>query len=68
MGTVDAQKVYTELRALRKEVASLREHIIDQDAVLTPEEAAFVQKARSEIAAGDFVPHEEVKRRVMQRR
>jgi hypothetical protein len=67
MGTVDAQKVYTEIRSLReemrRELQSIKERLADADA-LSAEDLRIIEQGRREWAAGKTVSHDAVKRKL----
>jgi len=57
--------IMNELKALRKEVRAIREHL--EDTTLTPEEEILLEECKREAAEGKTVPHEQVVRELQDR-
>jgi hypothetical protein len=59
---VSIEKVYKELLALRNEVHYIKEHMVDTDVVLTPEEDAELDESLKDLDEGKIFSLEEIKK------
>ncbi len=60
--TATIQRVYDELRGLKRDVAYIKDHMIDPDMIMTPEEEREFEGALEEIKAGKTTPLSEVEK------
>ena len=60
--TVGIQKVYEELKELKKDVTFIKQHMFDPDSIMTPEEARRFEQSMKELKEGKTTPLSEVKR------
>ncbi len=57
------KQILAELKGIRQELAYIKEHMVDTDAVLTPEEAREHEAALAEMKSGKFFRLQDVKRK-----
>ena len=60
--TVNMKKMYQELVALRKEVQFIKNHMFDQDTIMTSEEEAQLEEALEEHKQGKTISLEDLKK------
>jgi len=60
--TVDLEMVYKQLLALRREVDYIKEHMVDTDVTLTPEEKAELDESLEELEEGKTFSLEDIKK------
>ena len=62
MVTVTLETIHKELELLKKDVAIIKEHMIDIDTILTEEDYKALQDYRKEKAEGKLTSHEQIKK------
>lgn len=60
--TVTIQRIYDELKELRKEVIFIKRHMFDPDTIMTTEESKRFEQSRKELKAGKTTPLSELKK------
>lgn len=61
---INLEKMYKELLALRKEVQFIKNHIVDQDTIMTAEEEERYEKAMQEYKEGGTISLEDLKKEI----
>lgn len=56
------QELETEIRTIKKEVAYLKEHMVDVDSIMTEDDFEALVEYRKEKKAGKLAPHEQLKK------
>jgi len=56
------QKILDELREIKVEITFIKEHMVDADTILTPEEEKRLDKTLGEFKKGKSIPLEDFKR------
>ena len=60
--TVDMEKMYKELMALRREVQFIKTHMFDPDTIMTTEEEERYERAMQELSEGKTTSLEDLKK------
>jgi tRNA uridine 5-carbamoylmethylation protein Kti12 len=60
--TVSTNKIYETLVALKKEVDFIKEHMVDVDTILTPEENTELDESLKELEEGRTFSLEDIKK------
>jgi len=60
--TINMEKMYMELLALRKEVQFIKTHMFDPDTIMTTEEEERFERAMKEYKEGKFISLEDLKK------
>ena len=60
--TINMEKMYMELLALRREVQFIKTHMFDPDTILTSEEEEIFEKAMKEYKEGKTISLEDLKK------
>jgi len=60
--TINIDKIYGELLALRKEVQFIKTNMFDQDMIMTTEEKARYEEAMQELKEGKTFSLEDIKK------
>jgi hypothetical protein len=60
--TINMEKMYMELLALRKEVQFIKTHMFDPDTIMTTEEEERFERAMKEYKDGKFISLEDLKK------
>ena len=56
------EQILNELREIRIDIGFIKEHIVDPDTILTPEDKIALQEAREEFKQGKTISLEEFKK------
>ena len=62
MAEDDVTLILKELREIRKELAYIKEHMLDKDSILTTEESEFLKEAEKEFVEGKTIKLVDLKR------
>ena len=60
--TIDMEKMYRELLALKKEVQFIKTHMFDPDTIMTTEEEEKFERAMKEYKEGKTISLEDLKK------
>ena len=60
--TATMKKVYNEIKALRRELTSIKKHIIDTDSIMTSEERRTHEQSMKELREGKTIPLSQLKK------
>ena len=60
--TINMEKMYTELLALRREVQFIKTHMFDPDTIMTTEEEERFERAMKEYKERKTIPLEDLKK------
>jgi len=60
--TINMEKMYMEILALRKEVHDIKNHMIDVDVILTPEENIELDESLKELEEGKTFSLEDIRK------
>ena len=58
----ELKQMNKKLMKLTKDVELIKQHVVDEDAVLTPEEEKLLQQSRKHLKQGKTLSSEELKR------
>mgnify|MGYP001561265458 CR=1 FL=1 len=64
MDTITLETIHQDLELIKKEVAEIKEHMIDVDTILTEEDFKVLQDYKKEKAEGNLISSEELKKEV----
>lgn len=56
------QRIYDELKELRKEVVFIKKHMFDPDTIMTTEESRRFEQSMKELKEGKTTPLSEIKK------
>ncbi len=62
MEIVTLDVIYKNIKELRKEVAEIREHMVDIDCILTEDDLKALEEYRLEKSEGRLTTHEDLKK------
>ena len=60
--TINMEKVYREILALKREVNFIKDHMVDVDLILTPEENSELDESLKELKKGKTFSLEDIKK------
>lgn len=60
--TTTIQRIYDELKELRKEVTFIKKHMFDPDTIMTTEESRRFEQSMKELKEGKTTPLSELKK------
>jgi len=60
--TINMEKVYREILALKREVNFIKDHMVDVDLILTPEENSELDESLKELEEGKTFSLEDIKK------
>jgi len=60
--TISCQTISQELKEIRKELKFIKEHMIDVDMIVTPEEETEIREAMDEYQAGKSIAFDELEK------
>jgi len=64
METVTLNTINENLKCVRKEIAEIREHMVDIDSILTKDDLAALQEGRNELKENKAITLEEFERQL----
>jgi hypothetical protein len=64
METVTLNIINENLKCMRKEIAEMREHMVDIDSIMTRDDRAALQEARNELKKNKAITLEEFERQL----
>ena len=62
MNAITEKELIKELKAIRKDLAYIKEHMVDIDTILTPEEEKILEEGITEFKDGKSINIEDLKR------
>ena len=60
--TINMERVYQEILALKREVNFIKDHMVDVDLILTPEENSELDESLKELKKGKTFSLEDIKK------
>lgn len=62
MNAITEEELFKELKAIRKDLAYIKEHMVDIDTILTPEEEEILEEGIKEFEEGKAIKLEDLER------